>query len=105
LKGAAAGAAALVAKPQVGVAQQVRAVAAAAGPEALPAQGTGTSPVEVRSMEKPGSDFMVDVFKSLGFEYFFCLPGGGTGIQELVINYGGNKDPRYILVMHEESGA
>ena len=56
-------------------------------------------------MEKPGSDFMVDVFKSLGFEYFFCLPGGGTGIQESVINYGGNKDPQYILVMHEESGA
>ena len=48
---------------------------------------------------------MLDVFKSLGFEYFFCLPGGGTGIQESVVNYGGNKDPQYILVMHEESGA
>jgi acetolactate synthase I/II/III large subunit len=101
LKGAAAGAAAALAVPSVAAAQQVRAVAAAAEST----DGHGSSPVEVRSMEKPGSDFMVDVFKSLGFEYFFCLPGGGTGIQESVINYGGNKDPQYILVMHEESGA
>ena len=101
LKGAAAGAAAIVANPQLGVAQQNRAVAAAAEP----AESGAASPVEVRSMEKPGSDFMVDIFKSLGFEYFFCLPGGGTGIQESVVNYGGNKDPQYILVMHEESGA
>jgi len=101
LKGAAAGAAAALAVPSIGAAQQVRAVAAAAEP----AEGAGASPVEVRSLEKQGSDFMVDVFKSLGFEYFFCLPGGGTGIQESVVNYGGNKDPQYILVMHEESGA
>jgi len=100
LKGAAAGAAAALAVPSIGAAQQVRAVAAAAEGE-----GTRPAPAEVRSQEKQGSDFMVDVFKSLGFEYFFCLPGGGTGIQESVVNYGGNKDPQYILVMHEESGA
>ncbi len=101
LKGAAAGAAAALAVPTAAVAQQVRTVAAAAAA----AEGTGSTPVEVRSLEKQGSDFMVDVFKSLGFEYFFCLPGGGTGIQESIVNYGGNKDPQYILVMHEESGA
>ena len=100
LKGAAAGAAAALAVPSIGAAQQVRAVAAAAEGE-----GTRPAPAEVRSQDKQGSDFMVDVFKSLGFEYFFCLPGGGTGIQESVVNYGGNKDPQYILVMHEESGA
>ncbi len=100
MKGAATGAAAALAEPSVGAAQQVRAVAAAAGHG-----GARPRPPRVRSDEKQGSDFMVDVFKSLGFEYFFCLPGGGTGIQESVINYGGNKDPQYILVMHEESGA
>src|SRR5712691_841799 len=100
LKGAAAGAAALVAaKPPVAAAQQVRAAAKPAENEAT------ASAAEVSSNEKQGSDFMLDVFKSLGFEYFFCLPGGGTGIQESVVNYGGNKDPQYILVMHEESGA
>jgi acetolactate synthase I/II/III large subunit len=100
LKGAAASAAALVATPPIAAAQQVR----AAAPAAKAAEESAPSVTEVRT-EKPGSDFMLDVFKSLGFEYFFCLPGGGTGIQESVINYGGNKDPEYILVMHEESGA
>src|SRR4029077_11505113 len=101
LKGAAVGAAALIAKPPIAAAQQVRAAARPADADAT----ASTESVDVRSNEKPGSDFMLDVFKSLGFEYFFCLPGGGTGIQESVINYGGNKDPQYILVMHEESGA
>jgi len=101
LKGAAVGAAALIAKPPIAAAQQVRAAARPAEADAT----ASTESVDVRSNEKPGSDFMLDVFKSLGFEYFFCLPGGGTGIQESVVNYGGNKDPQYILVMHEESGA
>jgi len=101
LKGAAAGAAAMLAKPPISVAQQAR---AAARPAENEATGAAES-VEVASNEKQGSDFMLDVYKSLGFEYFFCLPGGGTGIQESVINYGGNKDPQYMLVMHEESGA
>jgi acetolactate synthase-1/2/3 large subunit len=99
-QGAAAGAAALLAKSPIAAAQQLRTGA----PLADAAPDTSPSNVTVRSTEKPGSDFMLDVFKSLGFEYFFCLPGGGTGIQESVINYGGNKNPQYILVMHEESG-
>jgi len=99
LKGAVAGAAALAGTQQMGVAQQVRVAAKPAETETTPATA------EVASNQKQGSDFMLDVFKSLGFEYFFCLPGGGTGIQESVINYGGNKDPQYMLVMHEESGA
>ncbi len=99
LKGAMAGAAALAGGSQSGMAQQVRAAAKPAENE------TASSSAEVQSNQKQGSDFMLDVFKSLGFEYFFCLPGGGTGIQESVVNYGGNKDPQYMLVMHEESGA
>lgn len=99
-QGAVVGASALLAKSPIAVAQQLRSNA----PQAGASSADSPSNITVQSLEKPGSDFMLDVFKSLGFEYFFCLPGGGTGIQESVINYGGNKDPQYILVMHEESG-
>src|SRR6266849_6686097 len=65
LKGAAAGAAALIAKPPLAAAQQTRAAARPAEADAA----VSTESVDVRSNEKPGSDFMLDVFKSLGFEY------------------------------------
>jgi acetolactate synthase-1/2/3 large subunit len=97
IKGTLAGAAALAGTQTPGMAQQVRAAAKPAENE--------TPAAEAQSNQKQGSDFMLDVYKSLGFEYFFCLPGGGTGIQESVVNYGGNKDPQYMLIMHEESGA
>jgi acetolactate synthase I/II/III large subunit len=99
-QGAVAGAAALLAKSPIAAAPQL----GSGSPRAEAAPAASPSSVAVGSIEKPGSDFMLDVFKSLGFEYFFCLPGGGTGIQESVINYGDNKNPQYILVMHEESG-
>jgi len=97
LKGAAVGAAALVAKPPVAAAQQIRAANAVAA-EAAP------SAAEVRSNERPGSDFMVDVIKSLGIEYVFAMPGSSfAGFHESVVNYAGNKNPEYITCMHEES--
>ena len=93
LKGAAAGAAALVAKPALAPAQeQARPPAAAANVAEVSAEG------------KPGSDFMLDVFKSLGFDYLFAMPGGSFGdLHESVINYGGNEKPEFITCMHEES--
>ena len=46
---------------------------------------------------------MVDVFKSLGFEYLFATPGSSfRGIHESVINHGGNSKPEFITFMHEE---
>jgi acetolactate synthase-1/2/3 large subunit len=99
-QGAVAGATALLANSPIAAAQQP----GAGAPLAEAASADSPSSVAVRSTAKPGSDFMLDVFKSLGFDYFFCLPGGGTGIQESVINYGGNSSPQYVLVMHEESG-
>jgi acetolactate synthase-1/2/3 large subunit len=52
----------------------------------------------------PGSDFMVDVIKSLGIRY---LPANCASsfraIHESLINYGGNKMPEYLSCMHEES--
>jgi len=51
-----------------------------------------------------GSDFMVDVLKSLGIEYVCSVCGSSfRGLQESVINYGGNKNPEFLTCCHEES--
>ncbi|HET7765028.1 MAG TPA: thiamine pyrophosphate-dependent enzyme [Burkholderiales bacterium] len=53
---------------------------------------------------KPGSDFMVDVIKTLGIKY---LPANCASsyraIHESLINYGQNKMPEFLTCMHEES--
>jgi thiamine pyrophosphate-dependent acetolactate synthase large subunit-like protein len=47
---------------------------------------------------------MVDVLKTLGFEYVAANPGSSfRGLHESIINYGGNKSPELITCMHEES--
>ena len=47
---------------------------------------------------------MVDVIKSLGFEYVAANPGSSfRGLHESVINYGGNKSPELLTCCHEES--
>ncbi len=90
LKGAAG--AGLAATAPIAMAQQ-----AALKPE------TGTA-VEVTSNSRPGSDFMTDVFKSLGIEYCAANPGSSfRGLQESFINYGKNKDPEWLTCCHEES--
>src|ERR1700694_923918 len=94
LKGAAgaAGAAGWTATAPIALAQQ-----AALKPE------TGTA-VEVTNNARPGSDFMTDVFKSLGIEYCAANPGSSfRGLQESFINYGKNKDPEWLTCCHEES--
>ena len=59
---------------------------------------------EVLTTDRPGSDFMIDVFKSLGLEYICANPGSSfRGLQESVVNYGGNKAPEFITCCHEES--
>ena len=60
--------------------------------------------VEVQTTDRPGADFMIDVFKALDFEYVCANPGSAfRGIQESVINYGGNSKPEFITCCHEES--
>jgi thiamine pyrophosphate-dependent acetolactate synthase large subunit-like protein len=59
---------------------------------------------DVQIVEQPGSDFMVDVIKSLGIEYLFANPGSSyRGLHESIINYGGNSMPEFITCMHEDS--
>src|SRR5436190_9054532 len=108
LKGAAVSAAALVAKPaEPAQAQQ----AAPARPAAVVpnsaqlAADTGAPRVEVeRIVENPGSDFMMDVIKSLNFEYITTNPGSSfQGLHESIINYGGNAKPELLTCLHEES--
>jgi acetolactate synthase-1/2/3 large subunit len=66
-----------------------------------------TSPppeVDVLTTGRPGSDFMVDVIKSLGFEYICANPGSTfRSLQESIVNYGGNKKPEFITCTHEEA--
>ncbi|HEY1464458.1 MAG TPA: thiamine pyrophosphate-dependent enzyme [Terriglobales bacterium] len=58
----------------------------------------------VSSEGRAGSDFMVDVIKSLGIEYVCANPGSSfRGLHESVINYEGNQNPELITCCHEES--
>jgi thiamine pyrophosphate-dependent acetolactate synthase large subunit-like protein len=105
LKSAAAGAAALAAAPGTVAAQQQAELLRTVPPAMSPEAETGTpSNAEVLTTDRTGSDFMVDVLKSLGFEYVCANPGSSfRGIHESIINYGGNKSPEFITCCHEES--
>jgi len=96
LKGTMGGAAALVAASHPAPAQQQEAVRSATA--AVVTQEKDPSPtVEVLTADHPGSDFMVDVLKALGFEYIFANPGSSfRGLHESMINYGGNQNPEFI---------
>jgi len=73
-------------------------------PSSTPAAAAPTA--QITGNEKPGSDFMVDVLKSLDIEYCAANPGSSfRGLQESFINYGGNKSPEWLTCCHEESSA
>jgi thiamine pyrophosphate-dependent acetolactate synthase large subunit-like protein len=88
--------------------------ASARAPSALPpsAKGAeaeaGTPRYAAREAARvkgiPGSDFMVDVIKSLDIKY---LPSNCASsfraLHESLINYGGNTKPEFLTCMHEES--
>ncbi len=53
---------------------------------------------------RAGSDFMVDVIKSLNVDYVYSNPASSfRGLHESLINYGKNEKPEFITCMHEES--
>ncbi len=76
-------------------------------PSAAMAAAEKSSPaarVDVYTTDRPGSDFMVDVLKTLNFDYVCANPGSSfRGLHESLVNYGGNKAPELITCCHEES--
>lgn len=68
LKGAVAGTAALLAPAEM-------AQAAAAGVVAADADSNGSLAVEVQTMDRSGSDFMIDVINTPGYRVRMCQPG------------------------------
>lgn len=59
--------------------------------------------VDRLTAEKTGSDFMVDVCKTLNLDYVAACPGSTfRGLQESFINYGQNKRPEWLTCLHEE---
>src|SRR3990170_3746481 len=102
IKMAAGGAAALAAGAQLAGAQApdpTRAAMAAAAEPSDPPDETS-----LLTTERPGADFMVDVLKSLDFEFVASNPGSSfRALQESFVNYGKNKNPEWITCMHEEA--
>ena len=105
LRSAAAGAAALAATPTLPTKQPVPERGSTQPLAMSPEAEVGTpSPAEVLTADRTGSDFMVDVIKSLNIEYICSNPGSSfRGLHESIINYGGNKNPEFITCLHEES--
>ena len=111
LKGAAAGAAAFVAPAPAANAQQTAqnrgANATAPVPSAAALErdaGGREAPPPSQIIEHPGSDFMVDVLKSLKIEYLGSNPGSTfESLHESLINYGNNEMPEFLTCCHEES--
>src|ERR1700674_1304545 len=87
MKRAAAGAAAMAA-PALIEAQTPAGQSAATPPASEPARVDAT---EVLTGGRSGSDFMVDIIKSLGVPYVCGNPGSSfRGLQESIVNYGNN---------------
>jgi len=77
----------------------------AAAPNAAARASEREHPAEVDRLttEKTGSDFMVDVCKTLDLDYVAACPGSTfRGLQESFINYGQNKRPEWLTCLHEE---
>jgi len=108
---AVAGAASAV--PPAQAATTASASAAPRRPSALPptahvAAAESGTPNELSTSRiggTPGSDFMVDVIKTLDIKYAPSnCASSYRGIHESLINYGGNKMPEFLTCTHEESG-
>jgi len=110
LTGTAVAATATAVKSSAADATGAAGAASARLPSALPPNAQTiaaetTTPQELsRIGGVAGSDFMVDVIKSLDIKY---LPANCAssyrGIHESLINYGGNKMPEFLTCTHEES--
>src|SRR6185503_5999563 len=84
------------AAPPISPAQASQALAAETAPLA--------AEVEALTVDNPGSDFMVDVLRTLGFDYVIANPASSfRGLHESFINYGGNASPEWLTCAHEQA--
>jgi acetolactate synthase I/II/III large subunit len=88
--------------------QQAQAADAPVSPGTGAATGVGAAAKvgndKSSSITRPGSDFMVDVIKSLKLDYLAANPGSSfRSLHESVVNYGNNQSPELITCLHEES--
>jgi len=57
-------------------------------------------------VQSAGSDYMVDVMKTLDIDYVASNPGSSfRGFQESITVYGGNRKPEFLTCLHEETAA
>ena len=104
LTGAAGGMTSLVAGS--GLAQAQPAARARSASKRPAAEERDPASADDLTLERSGSDFMVDVIKTLGLEYVASNPGSSfRGLQESIVNYGGNAAPEFVTCCHEESAA
>jgi thiamine pyrophosphate-dependent acetolactate synthase large subunit-like protein len=113
IKGAAAGAAALVTNVEASHAQRGGQTGQGGAvppptPEQVNRDSGNVQPqaATARAVSRPGSDLMTQVLRDLGVEYVALNPGSSfEGLQESIINYGNppNKMPELITALHEES--
>jgi acetolactate synthase-1/2/3 large subunit len=104
LRGAAGGVAGLVSGKALAEAKDPARAQSAS--KRTPSQEVDPPEADELTVDRSGSDFMVDVIKSLGFEYIASNPGSSfRGLQESIVNYGGNASPEFITCCHEESAA
>ena len=84
---------------------QTQAPAASSVPP-VPMTDRSLNDLPPQTIGKTGSDFMVDILKSLDIEYVASCPGSTfRGIHESIINYGDNTKPEFITTLHEDTAA
>ncbi|MGZ6011188.1 MAG: thiamine pyrophosphate-binding protein, partial [Caulobacteraceae bacterium] len=118
LKGAAIGGIAAAATPAISAAQGAPGAKPPAGSAARadPNQPRPAQPIppsaetsnrdEGATYSTCGGDYMTDVLRSLGIEYFAATPGNTfMGLHEAIVNYGMLTQPkiRSLTTMHEEA--
>jgi thiamine pyrophosphate-dependent acetolactate synthase large subunit-like protein len=70
----------------------------------MAAAETGTPKELAKAVGPDGSDFMVDVIKTLNIDYVCSNPASSfRALHESLIDYGGNKKPEFITCTHEET--
>ncbi|MGE5538794.1 MAG: thiamine pyrophosphate-binding protein [Gemmatimonas sp.] len=104
--GAAVGLSAPVSAAPLPASGLARETSKARGPSVTQIAAEQDTPPDVAPLttKKTGSDFMVDVVKTLGIEYMASCPGSTfRALQESFINYGGNTKPEWLTCLHEEA--